>query len=53
LERNKVTKDNDCIALKVEKLRGIQPSGLGGHDEPSKYVQKKSWYEMAMQDAEE
>jgi hypothetical protein len=51
---NRVTKDKEQGALKVEQLRGSQPSGSSGKEQPSKSVQKKqSWYEMTMQDAQE
>jgi hypothetical protein len=47
-----VTENKEQVALKVEQLRGSQPSGSGGKEQPSKSVQKKSWFEMAMQDAQ-
>jgi hypothetical protein len=50
---SKVTENEEQVALKVEQLRGSQPSGSGGKEQPSKSVQKKSWFEMAMQDAQE
>jgi hypothetical protein len=37
----------------LSKLRGSQPSGSGGKEQPSKSFKKESWYEMAMQDAQE
>ena len=43
---NKVTEDKEQVAPKVEKLRGSQPSGLGGKEQLSKCV-KESWYKMA------
>jgi hypothetical protein len=49
---SRVTKNEEQVAPKVEQLRGSQPSGSGGKEQPSKSVQKKSWFEMAMQDAQ-
>jgi hypothetical protein len=46
-----VTENREQVAPKVEKLRGSQPSGSGGKEQPSKSFNKDSWYEMAMQDA--
>jgi hypothetical protein len=47
-----VTENREQVAPKVEQLRGSQPSGSGGKEQPSKSVKKESWYEMAMQDAQ-
>jgi hypothetical protein len=49
---NRVAENKEQVAPKVEQLRGSQPSGSGGKEQPSKSV-KESWYEMAMQDAQE
>jgi hypothetical protein len=46
-------KNREQVALKVEQLRGSQPSGSVGKEKPSKSIKKESWYEMAMQDAQE
>jgi hypothetical protein len=48
-----MTKNEDQVALKVEQLRGSQHSSSGGKEQPSKSVWKKTWFEMAMQDAQE
>jgi hypothetical protein len=53
MESNRVTENKEQVALKVEQLRGSQPSGSGGKEQPSKSVKKESWYEMTMQDAQE
>jgi hypothetical protein len=45
--------DKEQVAPKVEQLRVSQPSGLGGKEQPSKSVKQESWYEIAMQDAQE
>jgi hypothetical protein len=47
-----VAENREREALKVEQLRGSQPSGSGGKEQPSKSVRQESWYEMAMQDAQ-
>jgi hypothetical protein len=44
---NKVAENKEQVASKVEQLKGSQPSGSGGKEQPSKSV-KESWYEMAM-----
>jgi hypothetical protein len=49
---NIVAEDWEQVALKVEQLRGIQPSSSYGREESSKTVKKVSWLEMAMQDAQ-
>jgi hypothetical protein len=53
VENNRVTKNKEQVALKVEILRGSQDSGSGGKEHPSKYVKEDSWYEMTTQDAQE
>jgi hypothetical protein len=53
VESSRVAENREQVALKVEQLRGSQPSGSGGKEKPSKSVKKESWYEMAMQDAQE
>jgi len=53
MERKKVTKDKDHVALKVEHLRGIQSFGSSEKEKPSKSVKMESWYKMTMQDAKE
>jgi hypothetical protein len=50
MERNRVAENKEKVALKVEKLRGSQPSGSGGKKYPFKSFKNGSWYEMAMQD---
>jgi hypothetical protein len=50
---NRVTEDKEHVAPTIEQIRGNQPSGSCGKEQPSKSVQKKSWYKMAMQDAQE
>jgi hypothetical protein len=49
---SRVAENKEQVVLKLEKLRGIQPSSSGGKEQPSKFV-KESWYEMTMQDAHE
>jgi hypothetical protein len=48
---SRVAENKEQVAPKVEQLRGNQPSGSGGKDQPSKSVKKESWYKMAMHDA--
>jgi hypothetical protein len=43
-----VTEIREQVYLKVEQLKGSQPSGSAGKDQPSKTIKKDSWYEMAM-----
>ena len=43
---SRVTEDKENRAPKVEQLRGSQPLGSGGKEQPSKSVKKESWYEM-------
>jgi hypothetical protein len=50
---NIVIENRKQVGLKVEKLRGSQPLGSNGKENPSNSVNKESWYEMAMQDAQE
>jgi hypothetical protein len=50
---SKVAKNKEQVALKVKHLRGSLPSSSGGMEQPSKSVQKKSWYKMTMQDDQE
>ena len=50
---NRVTKNKEQIALKVDHIKGIYPSNSNGKEHPSKSVNKDSWDEMAMQDAQE
>jgi hypothetical protein len=45
---NIVAEDREQVALKVEQLRGIQPSSSYGREESSKTIKKVSWVEMAM-----
>jgi hypothetical protein len=44
---SRVIENKKQVAPKVEKLKGSQPSGLSGKEQPSKSV-KESWYEMTM-----
>jgi hypothetical protein len=46
-----VTENKEQTALKVKQLRGSQPLGSCGKEQPSRYVKKESLYKMAMQDA--
>jgi len=50
MERNKLGENMEKVAIKVEKLRGSQPSGSWGKKYPFKSFKNDSWYEMAMQD---
>jgi hypothetical protein len=43
-----VVENKEQVALKVEQLRGHEPSSLGGKDQPFNSIEKNSWYEMAM-----
>ena len=38
----------DHVSLKVEHVRAIQTSSLGGKEKPSKSVKEESWYEITM-----
>jgi hypothetical protein len=49
-DKQQSEKNKEQVAPKVEKLKGSQPSGSSGKEQPSKSV-KESWYEMAMQEA--
>jgi hypothetical protein len=51
MARNRVAENKEQVASKVEQLRGSQPLGLCGKEQPSKFVEKDSWYKMTMQDA--
>jgi hypothetical protein len=48
----RVTKNEEQVSPKVEQLKGSQPSSSGGKMQPSKFIQKKSWFGMTMQDAQ-
>jgi hypothetical protein len=48
MESSTLAENKEQVSLKVEKLRGSQPSGSGGKEKPSKSIQKQSWYNMAM-----
>jgi hypothetical protein len=41
-----VAENKKQVALKVEQLKGSQPSGSSAKEQPSKSVKKESWYEM-------
>jgi hypothetical protein len=49
----RVVEKKEQVAPNIEQLRGSQPSSLGGKEQPSKSVRQKSWYGMAMQDAQD
>jgi hypothetical protein len=49
---SRVTKNEEQVAQKVEQLIGSQPSGSGGKEQPSEFIQEKSWFMMAMQNAQ-
>jgi hypothetical protein len=53
IANNTMTKSMEQVAPKVEQLRGSQPLGSSGKEQPSKTIKKESWYEMVMQDAKE
>jgi len=50
---NIVIEDKEQVAMKVEKLRGSQPLGLGVKEKPFKFVKKESWHEMTIHDDQE
>jgi hypothetical protein len=53
MERNRVIEDKEQVTLKVGQLRGSQPSGLSGKEQPYKYFNKESWHEMKIHDSQE
>ena len=53
MESNRVTENKEQIALKVDHIKGSYPSNSNGKEHPSKSVNKDSWDEMALQDAQE
>jgi hypothetical protein len=42
-----IAENKEQVAPKVEQLKGSQPSGLDGKQQPSNFF-KELWYEMAM-----
>jgi hypothetical protein len=42
VERNRVTKNNEQLDLKVENIRGSHPSSSGEKEEPSMFLEKRS-----------
>jgi hypothetical protein len=53
MERSTVAENKEQVAPNIEQLRASQPLGSGRKEQPSNSVKKQSWYEMAMQDAQE
>jgi hypothetical protein len=47
MARSRVAKNKEQVAPKFEQLRGSQPSGSSGKEQPSK-SNKESWYKMTM-----
>jgi hypothetical protein len=47
MESSGVIENKEHVAMKVEQLRGIQPSRSGGKEQPFETI-KESWYDMAM-----